>query len=209
MPEITYFFAAHSAFAYLGSAAFYEIAQKAGRKIRFRPIDLGKVVAAAHPNGPAKRSREYRNYFFGREIERWGELRGVAFQGGIPANHSHDVTLANCTIIAAGLAGASPAALAHGLLEAHWKNHADLADEAVLAQIITAASLPAAQILQAATGEDVQKSYRQNTESAIAHSVFGSPTYMADGDMFYGQDRLEMLARALDQPFKNSWPKRD
>ncbi|MBL1435638.1 MAG: DsbA family protein [Rhodobacteraceae bacterium] len=54
-----------------------------------------------------------------------------------------------------------------------------------------------------------KKNYRQNTTDAITHSVFGSPTYIAGGDMFYGQDRLEMPARALDQPFKNDWPKRD
>ncbi len=209
MSDITYYFAAHSAFAYLGSARFYEIAHKAGRKIRFRPVDLGKVLAAAHPDGVAKRSSANRNYYFGREIERWGEFRGAALKGGIPTNHGHDVTLANCTIIAADLAGENPAALAHGLLEAHWNNHADLADQATLAQIISAAGLPSEQILQAAKGADALEIYHQNTEDAMDASMFGSPTYIADGDMFYGQDRLEMLERALEQPFKNDWPKRD
>ena len=209
MPEITYFFAAHSAFAYLGSARFYEMAEKAGREIRFCPVDLGKVVSAAHPNGFAKRSHAHRNYYFGREIERWGEWRGVAFKGGIPANHSNDVTLANGAIIAADIAGENPATLAHNLLQAHWKDHADLSDPTTLVKIISAAGLPAAPILQAAAGADVQVIYHQNTEDAIAASAFGSPTYIAGGDMFYGQDRLEMLERALEQPFKNDWPKRD
>ena len=44
-----------------------------------------------------------------------------------------------------------------------------------------------------------------NTEEAISRSVFGSPTYFADGDMFYGQDRLELLERALDRPYSREW----
>ncbi|MBL1435637.1 MAG: hypothetical protein COB08_005505 [Rhodobacteraceae bacterium] len=99
MPEITYFFAAHSAFAYLGSAAFYDTAKKPGAKFAFARWTLAKLLPP--------RSQANRNYYFGREIERWGEMRNVAIKAGIPANHGHDETLANCAIIAADLA-ASP-----------------------------------------------------------------------------------------------------
>jgi 2-hydroxychromene-2-carboxylate isomerase len=43
---------------------------------------------------------------------------------------------------------------------------------------------------------------------AIARGVFGSPTYVVDGDMFYGQDRLELVERALERPFARTWPPR-
>ena len=39
------------------------------------------------------------------------------------------------------------------------------------------------------------------TEEAIERSVFGSPTYFVDGDMFYGQDRLELVERAIGKPY--------
>ena len=42
---------------------------------------------------------------------------------------------------------------------------------------------------------------------AIDRSVFGSPTYFVDGDMFYGQDHLEMVERALERPFAGAWPR--
>ena len=48
--------------------------------------------------------------------------------------------------------------------------------------------------------------YTANTEEAIRRSVFGSPTYFVDGDMFYGQDRLELVERALKMPFAGNWP---
>jgi 2-hydroxychromene-2-carboxylate isomerase len=49
----------------------------------------------------------------------------------------------------------------------------------------------------------VLKIYADNTKEAIEKSVFGSPTYFVDGDMFYGQDRLELVERALLKPFNN------
>ncbi|MBT4045892.1 MAG: 2-hydroxychromene-2-carboxylate isomerase, partial [Rhodospirillaceae bacterium] len=60
--------------------------------------------------------------------------------------------------------------------------------------------------LRAATTQDVRAVYEQNTEEAIERSVFGSPTYFVDGDMFYGQDHLEMVERAIVQPFNGKWP---
>jgi 2-hydroxychromene-2-carboxylate isomerase len=52
----------------------------------------------------------------------------------------------------------------------------------------------------------VQATYETNTEEAIRRSVFGSPTYFVDGDMFYGQDHLAQVERALRQPYAGDWP---
>jgi 2-hydroxychromene-2-carboxylate isomerase len=46
----------------------------------------------------------------------------------------------------------------------------------------------------------------KNTAEAIERSVFGSPTYFVDGDMFYGQDHLELVAHACQAPFGGKWP---
>ena len=54
-----------------------------------------------------------------------------------------------------------------------------------------------------AESSEVDRIYRQNTQDALDLSVFGSPTYVVDGDMFYGQDHLELVERALNSPFLN------
>jgi 2-hydroxychromene-2-carboxylate isomerase len=46
--------------------------------------------------------------------------------------------------------------------------------------------------------------YNKNTEEAVAMSVFGSPTYVIDDDMFYGQDSLGLVEYALNQPFQKT-----
>jgi len=205
--EIEYFYAAHSAFAYLGSARFMAIAAAAGRRIAHKPVDLRRVVAEAGAVPFGRRSRPHAAYFFGREIERWSEERGAPWMGRIPTHHAKDITLPNGMLIAGITRGLDVDRLAHALLEAHWRDDADLADRASLAAIGQHAGIDPAPLLEAALSAEVQAIYQANTEEAIRRSIFGSPTYFVDGDMFYGQDRLEMVERALLTPYAGKWPR--
>ncbi|MBL0901296.1 MAG: 2-hydroxychromene-2-carboxylate isomerase [Reyranella sp.] len=205
--SIEYFYAAHSAFAYLGSARFMAIAAAAGRKIVHKPVDLRRVVAEAGAVPFGRRSRAHAAYFFGREIERWSEQRGVPWIGRIPTHHANDIALPNGMLIAGLTLGLDIDGLAHALLEAHWRDDADLADRSTLAEIGQRAGIDPAPLLDAALSADVQAIYQANTEEAIRRSVFGAPTYFVDGDMFYGQDRLEMVERALATPYAGKWPR--
>lgn len=96
--------------------------------------------------------------------------------------------------------------LAHAMLETHWRDDADLADAATLAALARRLGLDPEPLLRAATSPAVQATYEANTEEAIRRSVFGSPTYFVDGDMFYGQDHLAQVERALRQPYAGDWP---
>lgn len=202
MATIEYFYAAHSAFAYLGSAKLLEIAAAAGATILHRPIDLRKVVPAAGAPDFGKRTPAHRAYFFGREIKRWSEERGAPVMEGMPTYHQNDITLPNCFLIAAIEAGNNIDRLAHAFLEAHWRDDADLADAPTLVRLANGTGLDGEAILAAAHHADIAAKYAEYTQEAIDRSVFGSPTFFVDGDMFYGQDRLEMVARALKKPYK-------
>ena len=61
-------------------------------------------------------------------------------------------------------------------------------------------------LFETAAGAEVGAIYEANTQEAVRRSVFGSPTYFVDGDMFYGQDRLELVERALVRRFAGGWP---
>lgn len=73
-----------------------------------------------------------------------------------------------------------------------------------LIRIASEAGYDAAQLVDLARDPDIQATLKANTKEAIVRSVFGSPTYFVDGDMFYGQDRLEHVDRALRKPFKQA-----
>ncbi len=207
MPEIEYFYAAHSAYAYLGSAHLIEIARKHDCRIVHKPIDLRLVVARNGPGDFADRSAGHRQYYFGREIERWSEIRKAPTLGRTPSHHSNDITLVNCLLIAGLHQGLVIDDLAHEMLERHWRDDADLADRETLAAIVRDLGIEPEPILQRATSAEVKADYQRYTDEAIARSVFGSPTYFVDGDMFYGQDHLFMVERALGEPYAGGWPK--
>ena len=206
MPGITYYYAAYSSYAWLGSAKLLEISAATGRQIEHRPVDLHRVMAAAGSTSFAERSLNFRNYFFNRELERWAEHRGLPTLGRRPTYHHLGYDLANRVLVAALSQDLNIDPLAHAFLTGHWQADANLADAAVLVEISDAAGFDGAGLLAAAGSDDVMRQYDRFTNQAIEDRVFGSPTYIVDGDIFYGQDRLEMLERAIEKPFNRAWP---
>jgi len=204
MSEIEYFYSAHSAFAYLGSRRFMEIAKAAGRTIVHRPYQLTRGIAGVGSVPTRERPQNHRAYYFRRQIDRWAEHRNAPVMDGYPTHHWADMTMANGMLIAGTLQGVNIDKLAHALLQGHWRDDADLSDKATLEALAKGVGVEPAPLLDAALSPEVSAIYEANTDEAVDRSVFGSPTYFVDGDMFYGQDYLEMVERALKQPYKPS-----
>lgn len=198
---IEYFYAAHSAFAYLGSRTFMEVARAGGRRIIHRPYDLRRVLPAIGSPDFNQRTEAHYTYYFGREIQRWSEYRSAPVLGYTPTHHQNDIGLPNCVLIAGDEAGLNIDELAHRMLESHWKEDSDLADRETLMRLCDQVGIGGAPLLEAADSPEIRAIYDRYTDEAIQRNVFGSPTYFVDGDMFYGQDHLELVARALEKPF--------
>lgn len=202
MTQVDYYYSAHSAFAYLGAQALYDICARHEARVIHRPIFLSPVVEAAGGLPFAGRSQAHVDYFFGREIERWSEWRKVPVINFRPTFHDNPLDLPNGLIIAAQETGVDVNALSLAILQAHWRDDADHADPVVLANLAEGLGLDAQALLAQAMSDRIQTIHRQNTDAAIALGLFGSPTYVVNGDPFYGQDRLELVNHALGQPFQ-------
>lgn len=204
MKTIEYFYSAHSGYAYIGSQMFIDIAKATGRSIDHRPMDL-RAVIDAWPGSHNGRTPKHRAYFSGRQIQRWAEYRGAEIMAR-PTHHDNEIALSNGVLIAGLLQGLNIDALTHRFLEGHWRDDADLANTDDLTKLCEDVNIDAAPLLAAARSPEVVAVHDKNTAEAIARSVFGSPTYFVDGDMFYGQDHLELVAHACQTPFKGKWP---
>jgi 2-hydroxychromene-2-carboxylate isomerase len=79
---------------------------------------------------------------------------------------------------------------------AHWAEERDLGDRAVRADLLEAAGLPA-DLLGLAEGPEALATYEANLELALNEGVFGAPSYMLRGEIFWGQDRLPLLEDTL------------
>ena len=204
MVTITYVYSAHSAFAYLGSAELMRICARHKATLIHKPILLSPVVEAQGSQPFHARSQAHVDYFFGREIERWADYRGVETVAFRPTHHDANYAVASGMIIALGQTGPETDAMGHAILEAHWRDDADLSDIATLVSLARNLGHDPDALLSAAQSETVQTQLRANSDWAKEQSIFGSPTYIVDGEMFYGQDRLELVAHALHTPFPPS-----
>lgn len=201
MAQIDYYYSAHSAFAYLGSARLMAICVEQGATLVHRPIPLSPVVEAQGSQPFAARTQAHVDYFFGREIERWAEFRGVLILAQRPTHHDADYARAAALILALGDRGPAVDAMAHAILAAHWRDDADLSDRSTLRTLAQEQGHDPDELLSRAASAEVVARYADNRDRALRLGVMGSPTYVLGGDMFYGQDRLELLERALVTPF--------
>ena len=193
---IDYFLAPQSPWTYFGHARFAEMAAAAGATVRIKPMDLGKIFPLTGGLPVGQRSAQ-------RQAYRLVELRRFADHLKLPTNlHPTFFPVAGDDaarlIIAVDQHDGAEAAmrLCGAVLSAVWAQERDIADHAVLGELLNEQHLDAARLTQAKE-EKVQQTYQSYTDEALKVGVFGAPSYVVDGEMFWGQDRLDFLQRRL------------
>lgn len=192
-PGIHYYFWMNSDWAYLGADRLEAIAHKHGIPIHYKPVDLPQVYARTGGVLLGQRSPERQAYRIA-ELQRWCRKLGIHVNP-TPRFMCPDATLASTLVIAIDRAGLPVLDLYKAILRAQWCEEQNIADPAQLARILQACQLDAEYWLQQAPL--MQKQYQAHTEEAIAAGVFGSPTYVYQGELFWGQDRLDMLDETI------------
>lgn len=193
--QIEYYFTCISPFTYLGHRAFLATASSAGATVNFKPIKLGKVFANSGAKPVPERPQCRQDYRL-LEIERWARKRDLAVNVK-PAHFPTDPGLADRCVIALQQAGTDPGAFVQRVLAGCWADEQDIADEAVVRAILEDLQLDADATLAAADSGTVADLYERNSDDAVAHGVLGAPAYMVNGEQFWGQDRIELLAETL------------
>jgi 2-hydroxychromene-2-carboxylate isomerase len=196
MPRvIDYYFSLVSPWAYIGHAPFMDIVQRHGAEVNFKPVFLGRVFSETG-GLPLPQRHPARQRYRLVELQRWREKRGLSFTIN-PKHWPFDVNLADRTVIAITTTGKSPDAFLRRAFSAVWEEERNLADPLVLSELAEQAGLDSSALMDIATGSTTEAIYALNLENAIAADVFGSPAYVLDGEVFWGQDRLDLLDDAL------------
>jgi len=193
---VDYYFAPQSPWMYLGHARFTDIAQRSGADVRVRPVDYGQVFAVSGGLPLPKRAPQ-------RQAYRLVELRRFSEALGIPLNPepryfpvAGDPAGLLITAVA-DLDGAEAAMRLTGAVgRAIWEQERNVADDSVLAELLTENGLDASRLTQSQQAE-TRARYAEHTRQAIDAGVFGAPSYVIDGEIFWGQDRLDFVERCL------------
>lgn len=196
MPRhIDYYFSLQSPWAYIGHRLFRDIAASHGAAVAVKPVMLLDLFA--EPGGlPLARRHPARQRYRIVELKRWRDKRGLDFHLQ-PRNWPFNARLADGVVIAAMQAGLDPEPYLQRAFPAIWEQQLNLGDAEVITRLADAAGLPGRDLVAKSGSDAVAAVYEQNRQDAIAADVFGSPAYVLDGEIFWGQDRLELLADAL------------
>jgi 2-hydroxychromene-2-carboxylate isomerase len=194
---VDYFMTPVSPWTYLGHDRLRAICARHGAPIHLRVMDLGKVFPASGGVALKDRPPQRRAYRL-VELKRWRDFLGIPLNPEprffpVPAEAAATVLLAvlerHGTDTALDVAG--------DLMRALWVEERNLADPATLADVLTSRGLDANALSLHARSAEVAARYIQHSQEAIARGVFGSPTYVYQDELFWGQDRLDFLERAL------------
>lgn len=192
--RVEFFFDVGSPYSYLAWHALPAVAAAAGARIIWRPVLLGAVIKATGNHSPFEVSAKMR--WVEEDLKRCAQALGAPFV----LNPHFPVNTLSAMRIATGLQARRPADFPNYLaaaFKALWVDGRDLAAPEELATVLTRAGFDAPELLALAADPEVKDLLRGATEVAITRGVFGAPTFFVGEQMFWGQDRLEQVARAL------------
>jgi 2-hydroxychromene-2-carboxylate isomerase len=191
-----------SDWAYLGGVRFVQLATRHGLRINHIPMRMQDVYAASGGVLLANRSLQRQAYRV-IELKRWRSRLGIPVNIE-PKFFPADVDLASCVVIAAQQRDLPVADFVNAVMRAIWAEDQNVAAPEVLVALADRCGLDGRRLLEATDAEAVRAEYRANTERALTAGVFGSPFYAFAGDLFWGQDRLDMLEEAIVRSASNN-----
>jgi 2-hydroxychromene-2-carboxylate isomerase len=193
--HIDYYLSLNSPWAYLGSQRLEQIALRHRVEVRVKPVDFGTIFPQTGGLPLPKRAPARQAYRL-TELARWQSLLEMPLNLH-PRYFGAPELAAACAVIAAGESGGDPLALAHAVLRAVWAEERNIADAGTLSALAGETGHHGLHVMARAYDPQTRASYRALTAEALAAGVFGAPSYIFEGELFWGQDRLDFLDRAL------------
>lgn len=203
MTEVSCYYSLSSPWAYFAGPKQQDIVRRHRVQLLLKPYDFQEI--APRTGGVPLRTRpEPRRTYHALELDRWRKHLGMPLQltpkyypaDGQPAGWNKPP---GWMVIAAQERGLDTQRLSHALLRALWAEERDTSDRNVRIAIANENGMPGEELAEAEQSAPVQALYRAYSDEAERLGVFGAPTYVLDGERFWGQDRLDFLDRALGQ----------
>jgi 2-hydroxychromene-2-carboxylate isomerase len=194
--KIEYFYGISSPFAYLGSARLQFLSKKYNIEIIEKLCDLVGGIFTKTGGLPVPQRSAQRQKYRLDELKRWSEFLNIKINLKPKFFPPKDPHISGKYTIAANLLGVK-LVFGHELLKQIWSEEKDISDEKNIEAVSNLYKLNFKELSDLAKSEKISKIYQDNTQEAVAKNVFGSPTYIYKNELFWGQDRLDFLDRAL------------
>jgi 2-hydroxychromene-2-carboxylate isomerase len=191
---VEFWFDVGSPAAYLAWHRLPRICEDTGARIDYRPMLLGGVFQATGNQSPMMVPAK------GRYMT--GDLERFAARHGTPFRHNPHFPI-NTLMVMRGALGLQmreePRFFSYidTVFRAIWSDGLNMNDPGVVAGVLQAAGFEPHAVLALTADPQVKEKLKAVTSEAVERGVFGAPTFFVDGNMFWGQDRLDFVAEAL------------
>ena len=184
-----------SPFTYLGMPTLKSICRKHHAELVHKPTDFFEVFKVSGGVPLGQRSSQRRKYRL-LELKRWAQYRQMPLNPE-PKYFPVDMTPASLMVLAAIKQGHYPGDLSFAYERATWVEERDISDKNTIITIAYEQNFDAEELFALAQTDEISAMYAANTQEAIDLDMFGSPSYYYEGELFWGQDRLDFLDRAI------------
>ena len=190
---VEFYFDVGSPTAYLAHKALKQLKSEYGCSIIYHPVLLGGLFKASGNSSPVTVPAKGR-YMMMEDLPRFAKLYNVTLNNNpyFPINTLHLMRGA-----VSALNQEYFDTYIDTIFNAIWVEGRNMGDSDTVIEVLTAAGLDAKAIIEATQRPEVKQKLISNTEHAVERGLFGAPTMFVDGEMFFGQDRLQFVEAAL------------
>ena len=183
-----------SSASYIAYKRLPRMIEKAGGTINWKPMVLGGVFKAVGNSPPTHIPAKGRWLF--DDLQRTCSRYGLKFSvnSNFPLN---TIMVLRGAVAAEKLGDEVLKKYMDAMFDGAWANDDDLSDPAVVMELMDKAGLPAQEIANMVQDQAIKDELRANTEEAVARGAFGAPTIFVNGEMHWGQDRIDDVMEAF------------
>ena len=194
--KIDYYYSVASPFAYLASDRFGKLVEKYNLEVIEKPFDLVGTIFSNTGGVPVPKRHPSRQKYRLLEIDRIGKKFNVEINKQPKFFPPSDPHLPAKFVLAAIKLG-NKLTFGNACLKSLWALEKNISDEKTLEEICNQLNLKFDEIKKIAVSAEINDEYTKNSNDAINQDIFGAPTFVLNGEIFWGQDRLEYLEDAL------------
>ncbi len=187
-PSLDFFCEFASPYTCLSALRIRALAEARGVTVRWRPFLLGPIFRAEGLSDSPLNVFPLRGVYAARDVARRGRRYGLElrFPSTFPRNG-----LLPARVALVALEEGWGEAFAEAVFRAEFQEDLDISSPAVVGTLVAALGQDASRALAAAQSPAVKGALTAETEAAQAAGIFGAPSFVVEGELFWGDDRLE------------------
>ena len=191
--SVDFYFDVGSPTAYLAHNRLKQLKLEYGCSVIYHPVLLGGLFKASGNSSPVTVPAKGR-YMIMEDLPRFARLYNV------PLNTNPHFPINTLNLMRGAVSALNEAyfdTYIDTIFNAIWVESRNMGDIDTVIEVLSDAGLDAKAILEATQKPEVKQELISNTEQAVEIGLFGAPTMFVDGEMFFGQDRLQFVEAAL------------